>query len=93
MIRVTVKVFFINPVTEGEVEQELLKLDPTKSTGIDDLSPKVIRQIAPLIKKPLTSIFNKSFTTSIIPDKLKISLVTPVYKNEDQCLFSKITDL
>ena len=53
------KVFFINPVTEGEVEQELLKTDPTKSTGIDDLSPKVIRQIAPLIKKPLTSIFNK----------------------------------
>ena len=80
--------FFINPVTEGEVEQELLKIDPTKSTGIDDLSPKVIRQIAPLIKIPLTSIFNKSFTTSIIPDKLKISLVTPVYKNEDQCWFS-----
>ena len=82
------KVLFINPVTEGEVEQELLKTDPTKSTAIDDLSPKVILQIAPLIKNPLTSILNKSFTTGIIPDKFKISLVTTVYKNEDQCLFS-----
>ena len=67
-------------VMEGEVQQELLKIDPTKSAGIDDLSTKVIRQIAPIIKKPLTSIFNKSFTTGIIPDKFKISLVTPVYK-------------
>ena len=72
------KVLFINPVKEGVVEQELLKTDPTKSTAIDDLSPKVIRQIAPLIKKPLTSILNKSFTTGIIPDKFKISLVTTV---------------
>ena len=34
------------------------------------------------------SIFNKSFTTGIIPDKLKTSLITPVYKSEDKCLFS-----
>ena len=80
--------FFVDPATEDEVERELLKIDPTKSTGIDELSPKVIRQIAPLIKKPLVSIFNKSFTTGIIPDKLKTSLITPVYKNEDKCLFS-----
>ena len=61
------KVFLlILDITEGEVEQELLKIDPTESTGISDLSPKVIRQIAPLIKKPVTSIFNKSFTTGII---------------------------
>lgn len=80
--------FFIKPVTEDEVEKELLKIDPTKSTGIDDLSPRVIQQIAPLIKQPLTSIFNKSFTTGRIPENLKTSLVTPVYKNEDESLFS-----
>jgi len=80
--------FFVDPVTEDEVVRELLKIDPTKSTGIDELSPKVIRQIAPLIKKPLVSIFNKSFTTGIIPDKLKRSLITPVCKSEDKCLFS-----
>ena len=33
-------------------------------------------------------IFNKSFTSGIIPDKLKTSLITPVYKSEDKCLFS-----
>ena len=80
--------FFIDPLTEDEVEKELLKLNPKKSTGYDNFSPKVIREIASLIKRPLTSIFNKSFSTGIIPDKLKISVVTPIYKNEDESLFS-----
>ena len=80
--------FFVEPVTEDEVERELLKIDPTNSTGIDELSLKVIRQIAPLIIKPLMSIFNKSFTIGIIRDKLKTSLITPVDKSEDECLFS-----
>ena len=65
-----------------KLKKKILKIDPTKSTGIDNLSPKVIRQMA---------IFNKSFTTGIILDKFKISLLIPVYKNEDQWLFSNYT--
>ena len=72
---------FIDPLTEEEIEKELLKLNPKKSVGYDNFSPNVIRDIAPLIKQPLTTIFNKSFSTGIIPEKLKISLVTPIYKN------------
>ena len=84
MLRTRYESFFI----EHEVEKELLKIDPTKSTGIDDLNPRVIRQIAPLIKQPLTSILNKSFTTGKFPDNLKISLITPIFKNDDNQLFS-----
>ena len=75
-------------MTEAEVEQELNKLNPEKSAGVHDLSPKVISQIASTIKKPLTSIVNKSFSTGVIQEKLKISAVTPVYKSEDESLFS-----
>ena len=80
--------FFIDPVSEEEVERELLGLNPNKSVGYDSFHPKVLREIAPYIKQPLTSIFNKSFATGIFPDGLKISLITPVYKNEDKSLFS-----
>ena len=73
------KVFFIKPVTEKEVEQEMHKLNSRKNVGFDYLSPKVIRQIAPFIRQPLTSIFNKSFSTGIIPDKLKISVIIHQY--------------
>ena len=82
------KSFFIQPVTEHEVEKELSKIDLTKSTGINDLNLRVICQIAPLIKQPLTSIFNKLFPTGKFPDKLKISLITPIFKNDNNQLFS-----
>ena len=70
------------------MEKELLGLNPTKSVGYDSFNPNAIREIAPYIKQPLTSIFNKSFSTGIFPDGLKISLITPVYKNEDKSLSS-----
>ena len=33
---------------------------------------------------PLCDIINLSFNTGIIPDKLKISKVIPIYKNESK---------
>ena len=74
--------------TEEEVERELLKIDPSKSTGFDDLNPKVIHQIAPLIKYPLALIFNKSLSQGVVPKNLKCSLISPVYKSEDKSLVS-----
>ena len=62
----------------------MLGLNPNKSVGYDSFHPKVLREIALYIKQPPTSIFNKSFATG----GLKISLITPVYKNEDKSLFS-----
>ena len=82
--------FFLLPVTEEEVEKELLKIDPSKSTGFDDLNPKVIQQIAPLIKYPLALIFNKSLSQGVVPKNLKCSLISPVYKSEDKSLVSII---
>lgn len=80
--------FFITPVTEKELEKELTKLNPNKSCRFDNLHPKVISKVAHLIKYPLKVIYNKPLSSSIIPEKLKVSLITPVYKNEDETSFS-----
>ena len=64
-----------------------MKLNPNKSSGLDDLSPRVIREIGALISKPLTHIFNQSITTGIIPNQMKISIVTPIYKSNDKDKF------
>jgi hypothetical protein len=75
---------FVEPVTEIEVKIEIDKLNQNKSAGYDELSAKVIKLIGNEICRSLAHIFNLTFTTGIIPDSLKIALVTPVYKaNED----------
>ena len=52
------------------------------------MNPKVIQQIAPLIKYPLALIFNKSLSQGVVPKNLKCSLISPVYKSEDKSLVS-----
>lgn len=65
-----------------------MKLNPNKSCGFDDLQPKIIQKVAHLLKYPLTIIFNKSLLTGIIPEQVKVSLITPVHKSEDESSFS-----
>ena len=77
----------VRPVTD-EIEREITKINPNKSYGFDNLHPKVVRKVAHLIKYPLKIIYNKSLSSGIIPEKLKVSLITPVYKNEDETSFS-----
>ena len=40
------------------------------------------------LKYPLKIIYYKSLSTGIIPKQLKVSLTTPIHKNEDETLFS-----
>ena len=48
----------------------------------------VVQQVIPLIATQLAHIFNRSFTTGIVPNKLKIAKVIPIYKNENPELFA-----
>ncbi len=43
-----------------------------------------MQQIIPQIANQLAHIFNKSLQTGIVPDKLKIAKVIPLYKNDNR---------
>ncbi len=70
-------------MTENELEIELENMKSNKSSGYDGINAKIIKIIAKEISKPLTHIFNLSFSSGI-PDNLKVALITPIFKsNED----------
>ena len=46
-----------------------------------------MQTIIPQIANQLAHIFNKSLETGIVPDKLKIAKVIPLYKNDNPELF------
>ena len=76
-------------MTEKEVEFEISQLNRNKSCGHDEIPPKLVKKISKYIIKPLTFIFNQSFVTGIIiPDDLKVALVTPVFKANNKEEFS-----
>ncbi len=76
--------FKLNPITEIEVYKYLSNVKPTKSTGYDQIPPKLIKDAAGTINRSLTVIFNKSIISGIFPDDLKIAVLSPIFKGGDR---------
>ena len=98
------KSFTISEVSEDFVYKELCKLDPNKSTGIDGIKSKFLKDGANVIKSVITHIINLSIKTNTVPDELKYAIVKPLYKKNSRlevgnyrpvsilCIVSKILE-
>ena len=80
--------FHFIPVDEKLVLALITNLPNKTSSGIDNISNKLLKQIKHIIVQPLTLIINQSLTSGIYPDKFKISKVTPLHKKDDRTAIS-----
>ena len=79
---------FMKPIVESEFIKIVNKFDQNKSAGHDDVGNFIVKHVVKEIAQPLTSIFNLSISTGIVPDNLKIAKVIPIYKKGDAEVFS-----
>ena len=56
------KMLFINEIQLHEVRKYLQKIDPNKSTGPDDISPRILKEYCIQLEYPITLLFNKSLS-------------------------------
>ena len=84
----SVNSIFLDAVPEKEVEIGVGNLHGNKSCGHDEIPPKLVKEISKQIIKPLAHIYSQSLLTGVIPDELKIALVTPVFKANSKEEFS-----
>ena len=59
----------------------LQKLDIHKSMGTDGLHPRVLREMADVVAKPLSIIFWQSWLAGDVPVDWKLANVMPIFKN------------
>ena len=78
--------FFLKEVDHGEVARVISSLDTTKSGDIFGINNKLIYLGGIDIAQNLTKIFNISFRQGQFPDKLKISMITPIHKGDSKNL-------
>ncbi len=57
-------------------------------SGYNDISMKIIKSVKNILAYPLAMIINQMLHTGIFPDLLKIAKVTPIYKKDDESIFS-----
>ena len=67
-------------ITADTIRKKLLKLNVNKAKGPDGLHPRVLRETAALISKPLCVIFQKSLDSSCLPLSWKTSNITSILK-------------
>ena len=79
---------YMKPIVELDIIKVIEKFNPNKSAGHDNIGNFIITKVGNEIVKPLASIFNLSLSTGVVPDKLKLAKVIPIYKKADVDVFS-----
>ena len=62
------------------MEKLLSKLNPTKAAESDNITPRVLKELAPFIAPILTVIFKISYESGTIPAIWKTANICPVFK-------------
>ncbi|KAK4818819.1 hypothetical protein QYF61_019856 [Mycteria americana] len=69
------------PIVQEEAVNDLLRhLDTHKSMGPDGIQPRVLRELAEELAKPLSITYQQSWLTEEAPDDWRLANVTPIYK-------------
>ena len=72
-----------------QIIQEVAKKMASKtSSGPDNLSSKLLKDILTLIINPLCHLFNLSFQTGYVHPRFKVAKVIPIFKSGDKHLFT-----
>ena len=73
---------YLSPTCENEISKLIAQLPNKKSHGYDKINNCLLKELCPVITKPLTIAFNKSLEESIFPDSMKDADTVPLFKSK-----------
>ena len=78
------KSLFMSPTNKYEILTIVKNLTNKSSSGCDDISNSILKKIIDNIVEPLVIIFNKSLSTGIFPEAMKLADVVPLHKGKSK---------
>ena len=80
----TTENFFLQPITAHEIKLEILKLNPKKSPGDDNIGARLLQLCSDVFSENLAKIYNNSITKGEYPKQLKIAKVIALFKKGEK---------
>jgi len=74
---------FKEKINMHEITKIINNLNDDTAAGYDEVTVKSLNAIAANIIEPLTYIYNLSISECTFPDKLKLAIIKPLFKNGD----------
>ena len=62
------RVCFLTLLTQMKLKKIIMSFKNNNSPGIDNIGPKILKEVCPEIATPLAYLFNLSFSTGVVPD-------------------------
>lgn len=72
---------FLAPTDACELNYFIQNLKPDSASGLDGITPLLLKFARAALLEPLTHICNLSLVTGVFPDCWKIAVITPVHKS------------
>ena len=76
--------FTFDEVSENDTLKLLCSLKESKSTGLDKINARLVKDSAEVICPTLTKVFNGFLHQGIFPEDLENATISPIYKNGDK---------
>ena len=67
-------------ISPDMILKKLRKLDPSKTPGPDGYHPRILKECAEPLCRPLLILFNKSIDDKSLPSQWKVGHITPLHK-------------
>ena len=80
------KSVFLTPCNEHEIKNLIKQLKNISSSGYDNISNILLKELGDVIPKPLTFIFNNSLEIRVFNADMKLADVIPLFKNGSHLL-------
>ena len=69
---------------EQMVAKKLAQLNKSKSPGPHGIHPRVLQELADVLAKPLSIIYNSFLASGVVPLAWKTANITPIYRKRDK---------
>jgi hypothetical protein len=76
--------FEFHAITNDELIKVVKNLKANKSTGLDNVSTKLVKEAGDSIIPSTNHLFNLSLSTGIFSEDWKVAKVTPIYKSGEK---------